>query len=156
MRISLISVGTKMPGWIQTGVDEYAKRIQKSLGFSVVEVPLAQRSKSSNVAQSMEKEAANILAKIQDSDFVIALVVTGKKLSTEDLSKRLAEFKVEGRNIVFLAGGPDGLHESCRQRANEQWSLSDLTLPHPLVRVLLLEQLYRANSLLEGHPYHRQ
>lgn len=156
MRISLISVGTKMPGWVQSGVEEYGKRIKGSLGFSLTEIPLAHRGKSANILQSVEKEGEAILAKVQKNDFVVALEVAGKRLSTEDLARKLGEFKSMGQNIVFLAGGPDGLHENCRQRANELWSLSDLTLPHPLVRILLLEQLYRGNSLLEGHPYHRE
>ena len=156
MRISLVSVGTKMSGWVQSGVDEYAKRIQSSLRFSLTEIPLAQRTKSSNISRCMQKEAEGILAKIQDNDYVITLEVAGKHYSTEEVAMRIAEFKADGRNLVFLAGGPDGLHKSCKARANVQWSLSQLTLPHPLVRILLVEQLYRASSLLEGHPYHRQ
>ncbi|MDD9890786.1 MAG: 23S rRNA (pseudouridine(1915)-N(3))-methyltransferase RlmH [Gammaproteobacteria bacterium] len=156
MRITLVSVGTKMPGWIQHGVEEYGKRIKGSLGFSLTEIPLAQRGKSANTMQSVEKEGKAILAKVQKNDFVIALEVEGTRLSTGEMARRLEEFKTLGQNIVFVSGGPDGLHASCRERANEQWSLSDLTLPHPLVRIILVEQLYRATSLLEGHPYHRE
>ncbi len=155
MRISMVSVGTKMPGWVQAGVDEYVKRIQSSLGFSLTEIPLAQRTKSSNISKCMQKEAEGILARIQSNDYVITLEVAGTHYSTEQIAERIAEFKTDGRNVVFLAGGPDGLNESCRARANEKWSLSKLTLPHPLIRILLVEQLYRANSILEGHPYHR-
>lgn len=155
MRITLIAVGTKMPRWVQEAVEEYAKRIQKTLGFSILEIPLAQRSKSTNAEQCIDKEGAAIIGKINSADYVIALEVEGKSLSTASLAKRLANFKAAGKNIVLLVGGPDGLASACRDRANEQWSLSDLTLPHPLVRILLIEQLYRANSLLEGHPYHR-
>ena len=103
----------------------------------------------------MQKEAEGILARIQSNDYVITLEVAGIHYSTEQIAERIAEFKTDGRNVVFLAGGPDGLNESCKVRANEKWSLSKLTLPHPLVRILLVEQLYRANSILEGHPYHR-
>lgn len=155
MRITLIAVGTKMPRWVQEAVDEYAKRIQKPLGFALLEIPLAQRAKSGKAELSVAKEGAAIIAKIKSSDHVIALEVEGKRQSTKSLSQRLAEFKTLGKNLVILVGGPDGLAQTCRDRANEQWSLSDLTLPHPLVRILLIEQLYRANSLLEGHPYHR-
>ena len=155
MRVSLISVGTKMPAWIQEGVAEYAKRIINPLGFSLLEVPLAQRGKAANVSQSTQKEAEALLAKVQTNDYVIALEVAGKRMSTQAVADKITAFKSEGLNVAFLIGGPDGLDPSCRERANEQWSLSDLTLPHPIVRLVLTEQLYRANSLLEGHPYHR-
>ncbi|MAX07053.1 23S rRNA (pseudouridine(1915)-N(3))-methyltransferase RlmH [Gammaproteobacteria bacterium] len=155
MRISLISVGTKMPTWIKEGVAEYSKRIVKTLGFSLYEVPLAHRTKSSKGPQPMQKEGKALLAKIQVYDYVVVLEVAGKRMSTMAVAERLAAFKSEGKNIVFLVGGPDGLHPQCRERADELWSLSDLTLPHPIVRLVLVEQLYRANSLLEGHPYHR-
>lgn len=144
-----------MPSWIQDGMAEYSKRIVKSLGFSLIEVPLAQRGKSTNIPQSVQKEGEALLSRVQANDYVIALEVEGKRMSTTAVAERITAFKSEGKNIVFLVGGPDGLHASCRERANEQWSLSDLTLPHPIVRLVLIEQLYRANSLLEGHPYHR-
>lgn len=155
MHISLISVGTKMSSWIQEGVEEYRKRISGPLGFSLVEIPLPRRGKSASVSECVKKEGEAILAKIRQYDHVVALEVSGKRLSTVDVAKRLKDFKAMGQDVIILAGGPDGLHSACRDRANEQWSLSDLTLPHPLVRVLLVEQLYRANSLLQGHPYHR-
>ncbi|MDA0687841.1 MAG: 23S rRNA (pseudouridine(1915)-N(3))-methyltransferase RlmH [Proteobacteria bacterium] len=156
MRIRLISVGTRMPGWVNEGVEEYARRIQNDLGFSLIEVPLAKRSKAQAVAQFMAKEGDAMLGKIDRDEFVVALDVKGKSLDTSALAARLQYFREESRNICLLIGGPDGLHPSCLARADEKWSLSALTLPHPLVRVLITEQLYRAHSLLQGHPYHRE
>lgn len=156
MRIRLISVGTRMPGWVNEGVEEYARRIQNELGFSLVEVPLAKRSKTQTVAQLKAKEGDAMLGKIEGDEHVVALDVKGKSLGTAALAARLQYFREEGRNVCLLIGGPDGLGPGCLARANEKWSLSALTLPHPLVRVLITEQLYRAHSLLQGHPYHRE
>lgn len=156
MKIRLISVGSKMSAWVQQGFDEYEKRIRTELGFSITEIALAKRSKSRSIEQCIEKEGELILAQIQKDEHVIALEVTGKQLDTPSLAGRLDALKMQGRNLCLLIGGPDGLSEICRQRANEQWSMSALTLPHPLVRILLAEQLYRASCILKGHPYHRQ
>jgi len=156
MRIRLISVGTRMPGWVNQGVEEYARRIQNELGFSIVEVPLAKRSKAQAVSLAMAKEGSAMLGKIERDEFVVALDVKGRSLDTAALAGRLQYFREEGRNVSLLIGGPDGLDAGCLQRADEKWSLSALTLPHPLVRVLVTEQLYRAHSLLQGHPYHRE
>lgn len=145
-----------MPSWVAEGTAEYAKRINHELGFSLEEVPLAKRSKSQTLTQSMAKEGEAMLAKIASNDVVVALDVKGKALSTVELASRLNHFKGEGQNICLLIGGPDGLDPRCLQRSDEKWSLSALTMPHPLVRILITEQLYRANSLLQGHPYHRE
>ena len=156
MHISLIAVGTRMPGWVQQGVDEYGKRLRGDPGFSVVEVPLARRSKASSVSQLIHKEGQALLSRIPRGDYVVTLEVQGRRLSTADLAARLQFISEQGRNLSLLVGGPDGLDAACGQRADESWSLSALTLPHPLVRIVLAEQLYRASSLLKGHPYHRE
>ncbi len=156
MKIRLMSVGTRMPAWVEQGTAEYAKRIQNELGFSLLEVPLAKRSKTSTVAKAMAREGDAMLAKIERDEYVIALDVQGKTLDTPKLADRLQYLRDEGRNLCLLIGGPDGLDPRCLQRADEKWSLSALTLPHPLVRVLITEQLYRAHSLSQGHPYHRE
>ncbi|MEQ8406987.1 MAG: 23S rRNA (pseudouridine(1915)-N(3))-methyltransferase RlmH [Gammaproteobacteria bacterium] len=156
MKITLLAVGSKMPQWVQQGVDEYAKRIEHELGFSIIEIPLAKRSKTQSVEQMMQKEGAALLGKVPKGDHLVALEVGGKKLSTSDLATRLQVLNDDGRNLSLLIGGPDGLASTCRQQAVESWSLSSLTLPHPLVRVLLTEQLYRAWSVVKGHPYHRE
>ena len=155
MKVKLISVGTKMPGWVQQGVEEYAKRIASELGFTVCEVPMAKRTKTANIEQCVQKEGDSILAALGKGDYLIALDVLGKQISTESLADRLAELKQEGLNISLIVGGPDGLSKECLSRANETWSLSKMAMPHPLVRIMVAEQLYRATTILKGHPYHR-
>ena len=155
MKIRLLTVGTRMPAWVQAGCAEYEKRCARYLGLTLVEVPMAKRSKTTSIEQCIQKESEDLLARVAPEDFVVALEVSGKSLSTEDLAMRIAEFRREGRNLALLVGGPDGLGEACGKRANESWSLSALTLPHPLVRILVTEQLYRVASILQGHPYHR-
>lgn len=150
-----MAVGTRMPKWVQQGVDEYAKRIRNELGFRLLEIPPAARGKSGDAEQYRKKEATSLLAKLNTDDFVVALEVKGRQLSTEALAARLQEFKSQGRNLSLMIGGPDGLHQSCTEKADECWSLSALTLPHTIARVTVVEQLYRAHTILQGHPYHR-
>ncbi|MDX1492018.1 MAG: 23S rRNA (pseudouridine(1915)-N(3))-methyltransferase RlmH [Pseudohongiellaceae bacterium] len=155
MKISLICVGTKMPAWVEAGVAEYSKRLPADFALHFIEVPLGKRGKSGDVKSALKKETQAVLAKVKDADHVVALEVTGRSLSTEKLASRFDAIRMEGKNMVLLVGGPDGLGQECRDRANEQWSLSALTLPHPLVRIVLAEQVYRAWSILHAHPYHR-
>jgi 23S rRNA (pseudouridine1915-N3)-methyltransferase len=156
MALSVIAVGTRMPGWVEAGVEEYARRMRNELGFSIVEIAMAKRGKNVNVGQCMQREGEAMLAKVSGSDYVVALDVKGRALDTPGLANRLQHIQEQGRRLVLLVGGPDGLDPSCLQRADETWSLSPLTMPHPLVRILLAEQLYRAHSLNKGHPYHRE
>ena len=155
MKIRLLAVGTKMPEWINTGFDDYAKRLTDDVRLEVVEIPAGKRGKNADIVRLTEKEGEAQLAAIGSNDRVVALEVGGQALSTEELSKMLGHWLQEGRNISLLIGGPEGLSPAASARADQQWSLSRLTLPHPLVRVLLAEQLYRAWTLLKGHPYHR-
>lgn len=155
MRIRLIAVGTRMPDWVQTAFAEYAKRLPRELALELVEIPLGPRSKSSSTSAAIAKESAAILSAIGDGDRVIALEVKGKDWSTEQLAQQLAKWQMDGGNVALLVGGPDGLSDDCRARADVHWSLSRLTLPHPLVRVLLSEQIYRAWTILANHPYHK-
>jgi 23S rRNA (pseudouridine1915-N3)-methyltransferase len=155
MKINLVCVGTKMPAWVEAGFNEYSKRLPADFALSVTEIPLGKRGKSGDVKQAIKKETEAVLAKIREADHVVALEVTGKPLSTEALAQRVDDIRMDGKNIALLVGGPDGLGQECRDRANEQWSLSALTLPHPLVRIVLAEQIYRAWSILNAHPYHR-
>ena len=155
MRIRLIAVGTRMPDWVTAGFQEYSKRMPRDCALELVEIPLGKRGKNADTARAMEQEGQQILAAIGREDRVIALEVTGQPWTTEDLSRQLANWRMSGQDVSLLVGGPDGLPESCRQRAQAQWSLSRLTLPHPLVRILLAEQLYRAWTILNNHPYHR-
>lgn len=156
MKIKLLTVGTRMPAWVQAGYTEYEKRCACYLGLTLVEVPMAKRLKSTSIEQCIQKESDDLLSRIASDDFVVALEVTGRMQSTESLAERIGHFRSEARNLSLLVGGPDGLSDACRARANERWSLSPLTLPHPLVRIVLVEQFYRVASILQGHPYHRE
>ncbi|MBQ0714804.1 23S rRNA (pseudouridine(1915)-N(3))-methyltransferase RlmH [Paraperlucidibaca wandonensis] len=155
MKIRLIAVGTRMPDWVSTGYHEFSKRLNDDVRLELVEIAAGKRGKSVDIARLTEKEGEAQLAAVANNDRVIALEVHGKPWSTEDLSQKLRQWLAEGRNISLLVGGPEGLSADASARADEQWSLSPLTLPHPLVRVLLAEQIYRAWTLLKGHPYHR-
>ena len=152
----LLSVGTKMANWVITGTEHYGKRIEREMNFSLVEIPLAKRVKSQSSAIGKAREAAAFLSQIKPDDYVVALDVKGRSLSTAQLADKLREFRMLGKDLALLIGGPDGLDGDCLGRADECWSLSRLTLPHPLVRVLVTEQLYRAISMINGHPYHRE
>lgn len=156
MRISIITIGTKMPAWVTQGVDEYSKRMPRELRVEWKELPLARRGKDANPRQLCEKEGELILKAIPSGDRVIALDVRGKSLSTEQLAQQLSGWQMSGDNYSLLIGGPDGLSPQCLERAERRWSLSELTLPHPLVRILLAEQLYRAWTITVNHPYHRE
>ena len=142
MRLRLIAAGTRLHDWINEGVAEYGRRFGRGLEFELVELPLAR------LAERMKKA-------IGGRDYVVALEVTGKAMSTPELAQWLAARMAGGRDLAFLIGGPEGLDADLSRRADLRWSLSPLTWPHGLVRVMVAEQLYRAHSLLQGHPYHR-
>jgi 23S rRNA (pseudouridine1915-N3)-methyltransferase len=142
-----------MPGWVQEGVDEYGRRLPRELRLEWREIAVARGG--ATAGQRRDKEGEAILRAIAPDDRVIALEVGGRRLSTEGLAARLRDWQMNGDNVSLLVGGPDGLSGACRERADQQWSLSDLTLPHPLVRVVLAEQLYRAWTITANHPYHR-
>lgn len=142
MRIRLIAAGNRLPAWINAGVTEYARRFGRGLKFELVEIPLA-------------REAERMRDSIREGDFVVALEVGGRAMTTPQLSEWLAARMAGGRDLAFLVGGPDGLDPGLSRGADFRWSLSPLTWPHGLVRVMVAEQLYRAHSLLQGHPYHR-
>jgi 23S rRNA (pseudouridine1915-N3)-methyltransferase len=155
MRIRLLAVGQKMPDWVTTGYLDYAKRLNDDVRLELVEIPAAKRSKNSEVDKMKHQEGEALLAAIHPNERVIALEVGGKEHSTHALSQQLNDWLQGGKNVCLLVGGPDGLSPEVVKRADALWSLSALTLPHPLVRILLAEQLYRAWTLLKGHPYHR-
>jgi 23S rRNA (pseudouridine1915-N3)-methyltransferase len=142
VKIRLIAAGTRLPDWIDAGVAEYAKRFGRGLHFELVEIPLA-------------REAERMRAAIDRSDYVVALEVTGRSMSSPALAEWLAARMAGGKDLAILVGGPDGLDPALAKGADFRWSLSPLTFPHALVRVMVAEQLYRAHSLLRGHPYHR-
>jgi len=155
MRIGIIAVGTRMPDWVRRGVEEYDKRLPRELRPQWREIPLARRGRESGGARASAAEGEQILKALPAADRVIALEVGGSRITTEGLAEQLRRWQLSGDNFSFLIGGPDGLSPDCLARANYRWSLSDLTLPHPLVRVVLAEQLYRAWTITANHPYHR-
>jgi 23S rRNA (pseudouridine1915-N3)-methyltransferase len=155
MKCRLIAAGTRLPDWVNDGFRDYQKRLRVPLVLELLEIPIATRRAGENPQRAIEREGENMLAALGRDDYVVALEVSGQSMSTEQLKLWLAERLRDARPLALLIGGPDGLSPSCRARANRQWSLSPLTLPHALVRVVLAEQIYRAMSMLAGHPYHR-
>ena len=155
MKITVVAVGSHMHQWVTAGIQEYQKRLPAVLNFSLVEVPLSKRGKSGSVEAWLKEEGKRTLEVIKPGSHIIALDVKGKSHTTESLAESLQDWIFAGKEITLLIGGPDGLAPECLQAATSKWSLSALTLPHPLVRVILVEQLYRAWTLLQGHPYHR-
>lgn len=155
MNIRIIAIGNKMPAWVAEGYNEYSKRFPPSCTLELHEIPAEKRTKQADIARITQREGEKILAAIKPNHRVIALDVLGKGWSTEQLAANLKTWQQDGRDIDLLIGGPDGLSEACLKKAETRWSLSPLTLPHPLVRILLAEQLYRAVTILQGHPYHR-
>lgn len=155
MRIHLITIGEKMPAWVSAGFDEYARRLPRECSLILRELPLATRGKSGDAARWRREEAEAIRAAIPKGAYVVALDVQGKAWDTPELARRLGVWMQEHADVALLVGGPDGLDEALLQQAHARWSLSPLTFPHPLVRIILAEQVYRAWSLLNHHPYHR-
>jgi len=151
----LIAVGDRMPGWIEAGIADYTQRLPREWRFEVVEVPAAQRGKSGDPARWKKEEGARLLKGIPDGADVIAFDERGEMLATADWAAALKRLMQDGRDLCLLIGGPDGFAPEVLSRANRRWSLSKLTLPHALARVLAVEQLYRAWSVLANHPYHR-
>ncbi|MCC5015884.1 MULTISPECIES: 23S rRNA (pseudouridine(1915)-N(3))-methyltransferase RlmH [Legionella] len=154
-KITLIACGNKMPSWVNTAVAEFSKRLQDYVSFNLVEIPLAKRGKSTDLTRILEKEAALISAAIPSNARIIALEINGNSFTSEKLALKLEQLQQITSHLCFLVGGPEGLIPSVIARSNERWSLSQLTLPHPLVRIVLLEALYRAWSIIHNHPYHK-
>lgn len=156
MHVRLIAVGDRQPAWVDEAFGDYAGRLPRPWQFRLDAVAAARRARGTDGRKAMDEEGRKILAAIRDAEHVVALDERGSHYSTAELAERLNGWLGGGRDVCFVIGGPDGLAEPCRARANATLSLSRLTLPHGLVRVLLVEQLYRAWSLLQGHPYHRE
>jgi 23S rRNA (pseudouridine1915-N3)-methyltransferase len=155
MRVRLIAVGTRMPKWVTAGVAEYEPRLPREWRFELVEIPVAARGNNADVARLKRAEGEKMLRAIPQGADVIALDERGEALSTVEWAAAVRDWQRHGRDVALLVGGPDGLAPECLARAQRRWSLSKLTLPHALVRVFVLEQLYRAWSVAAGHPYHR-
>lgn len=144
-----------MPGWVAEGFGEYCKRLTHDLPLELVEIRPGLRGKGRDDARAMADEGTAVLAALPRDTHTVALDGRGKPWTSEELAEQLAAWRMSGRDLAFLIGGPDGHARSVLEHADQRWSLGPLTLPHMLVRLLLVEQLYRANSLLKGHPYHR-
>ncbi|MBN3563855.1 23S rRNA (pseudouridine(1915)-N(3))-methyltransferase RlmH [Aliamphritea spongicola] len=155
MKIRLIAVGTKMPKWVTEGCQEYLKRLPAEFSMEIIEIQSGHRGKGADIARAKRQEGEAMLAAIGKGDRVVALEVGGKNWSTEQLAEQAENWQMSGQNVSLLVGGPDGLAPECLAQADQKWSLSGLTLPHPLVRILLAEQIYRAWSIIQGHPYHK-
>ncbi len=144
-----------MPTWVSAGFQDYAHRLAPRCSLHLIEIPVSKRTKQGSVNQCRREEAGRIIAALPPRSQVIALAETGTLLSTSEWATHLAHGRQNGHDVTFLIGGPDGLDPVCMARADRIWSLSRLTFPHALVRILVAEQLYRALTLLENHPYHR-
>ncbi len=155
MRLHLLAVGRKMPGWIAEGFREYAGRMPPELRLELVELAPGDRGGGGRVDRAREVEAGRLLGAVPRGARIIALDAGGREETTEQLARRMSGWLQKGRDMALLVGGPDGLAPECLARSEYRWSLSRLTLPHMLVRVVVAEQLYRAWSILANHPYHR-
>ncbi|HSR63605.1 MAG TPA: 23S rRNA (pseudouridine(1915)-N(3))-methyltransferase RlmH [Gammaproteobacteria bacterium] len=156
MKLVLITVGKKMPDWVNTAFSEYNKRLPAELNLHVVEVIPAKRNKSTTVAAVMKEEMQRIQAALPRGAIKVVLDENGRQLSSTGLSKKIDNWQQEGRDIALIIGSADGLDDDLLESADFSWSLSSLTLPHALVRVIVAEQIYRAWSILSNHPYHRE
>jgi len=155
MRARLVSVGERMPAWVSDGFAEYRKRLSRDLPLELVEIPLGARGKGRDPARAIADEGQAVLAALPKDIHVVALDGRGKPWSSEQLAEQLAGWRMSGRDLAILIGGPDGHAADVIARADQRWSLGTLTLPHMLVRLVVAEQLYRATSIIAGHPYHR-
>jgi 23S rRNA (pseudouridine1915-N3)-methyltransferase len=156
MKLKLIAAGTRLPAWINAGFDAYARRLPPEAPLELLEIAVVRGTAQGAAERATRSEGERMLAAVPPRAWVVALDVTGRTVDTPALARWWAKRRQEGRDIAFLIGGPEGLAPACLARADERLSLSALTFPHGLVRVLLAEQLYRADSLLRGHPYHRE
>ena len=155
MKLRLLAVGQKMPQWVEQGFGEYAKRLPSDCSIELVEIAPGHRGKNTSKDKAMQQEADALRKAIRPQDHVVALDVKGASWTTAQLASQLENWRMQGGDIALLVGGPDGMTPEVLALPRQRWSLSALTLPHPLVRVLVAEQLYRAWSILQGHPYHK-
>lgn len=155
MKVRILAVGTRMPDWVTRGVEEYRKRLPRDFALEIEEIAPGTRGRNADVGRAIAVEGERVRARLKGNEHLVALEVKGKPWSTEALAREADGWRMQGRDVVLLVGGPDGLDPGLSAEAHQRWSLSPLTLPHPLVRIVLAEQLYRAWTLMVGHPYHR-
>ncbi|HLS79844.1 MAG TPA: 23S rRNA (pseudouridine(1915)-N(3))-methyltransferase RlmH [Steroidobacter sp.] len=154
MRLTLIAAGTKLPRWANEACQEYAGRLTQEYRLELHEIALGRRT-AAGAGQAIEQEGRRMIAALPPNPYLVALQVGGRSLSSEQLAEFLSQRAREGRNVAFCIGGPDGLASAVDALADFRWSISALTLPHALVRVVVAEALYRAVTIIKGHPYHR-
>jgi 23S rRNA (pseudouridine1915-N3)-methyltransferase len=155
MQLLVAAVGQRMPSWVTEAWTEYTRRMPPGLTISLREISLAKRSKNADTKRLTAVESRSLYAAMPKRARVIALDVKGQSWSTEKLAVRLEQWMGDGRDVGFMIGGPEGIDAETMKKADDRWSLGPLTLPHPLVRVVLAEQLYRAWTITQNHPYHR-
>jgi 23S rRNA (pseudouridine1915-N3)-methyltransferase len=155
MQIHLITIGNRMPNWVQQGYDEYAKRLPRECELVLKEIPAGKRGKNSDIARIVKEEGERMIAAMPQSTHIVTLDIPGKPWTTPELAGAMQRWLEGGQSVSLLIGGPEGLADEIKPLARESWSLSKLTFPHPLVRIVVAEQLYRAWSILHNHPYHR-
>ena len=155
MRVRIIAVGTRMSAWVDAAYGDYTGRLRANMPVELVELAVASRKDAGAPTKAKAAEAARIMAALAPREHVVALDERSREYSTLELAQWLEERRRSGLDLSFIIGGPDGLADGVLQRSQQRWSLSRLTLPHGMVRVLLAEQLYRATTILAGHPYHR-
>jgi 23S rRNA (pseudouridine1915-N3)-methyltransferase len=156
MKLTLYAVGTKMPAWVTQGFSEYSRRFPRDLSFNLVEINAGKRGKNADISRILDKEGEQLLNAIPKGSRIVTLEVEGKPWTTPQLANELERWQLDGRDVALLVGGPEVLSPSCIKASEQKWSLSALTLPHPMVRILIAESLYRAWSVNTNHPYHRE
>ncbi len=156
MRIQLIAAGTRRPAWEREGYEAYARRLPRQWALTLVEIPVARRGSNADVDRLVAIEGERMLKQVAKGARRVALDEHGRAFNTRELAAHFHRWLDEGRDLALMIGGPDGLSPACLEAAELRWSLSPLTLPHGLARVLVAEQVYRAWSVVTGHPYHRE
>lgn len=156
MHIRLIAVGDRQPAWVDDAVATFVARLPGNWRFRIDELPTARRNKGESAGRAVAAESRSIVDRLGASEQLVLLDETGRQLTSALLARQVGDWQADGRDLAFVIGGPDGVHESLKAKAAFRWSLSRLTLPHGLARIVCVEQLYRAWSLLAGHPYHRE
>jgi 23S rRNA (pseudouridine1915-N3)-methyltransferase len=155
MRLRIVALGQRMPAWVDAGYAEYAKRMPREYALELCELKAAPRDRGRSVTQLLATEAAQ-LRSVCGNDYIVALDERGSAWRTRDLAANLSRWRANDASVVFVIGSADGLDEAFKRSANERLAISPMTLPHGLARIVLAEQLYRAASLVAGHPYHRE
>lgn len=154
-KLTVLALGDKMPSWVNEAVHEYSKRLTDGVSLSLIELPLQKRLKTGDLQRILDKEAAALKATLPPQAYVIALDRQGEQFVSEQLARKLSNLQLNQSHIAFIIGGPEGLHPDVLTVCRERWSLSKLTMPHTIARIVLVEALYRAWCILKNHPYHK-